>query len=1368
MTSRQLWLISLAGIILAAGTTFGDTNILTNPGFESGTSGWLARSGTISAVTSPVRTGTYSGRSTGRTATWQGIQQDVLGKMVAGQAYQISAYVRISAASDTVKVSIQKTDGNGTTYANVATGTANNTGWIQLSGNYTLSVTGTLTELLVYFEGPASGVDIYVDDAVVYGPDGSQVDPEASGQVSIGTRHQTIEGFGAAGAWYEGTLVSLGQSNPGIYDILFRDLGLDIYRLRNAYDQDGGADYMSRSAQIIAAGEASLGRPLKVLISCWSPPAYLKSNGETANGGTLIGGPSAYAYSGLADWWADSVTAWAGYGVDADYISIQNEPDWSASWDTCLYEGTETTSYAGYNLAFEAVWQELNTRMGSSMPKMLGGESAGLLGSPEYLDALLNLSHVYGYAHHLYNIGAGDNPDQYLTTMQSFNAAYGDKPLFQTEYEKATGSWPDAYNMALLLHNSLTVEEVAGYLYWDLFWGSTNVGLVSVTSSSYTINSDYWGFKQFSAYIHSGWQRVDASTDSSALRISAYISPNGENLTVVVINTSDSTDISLTPSFPGFTILNGTIYRTSQTQNCVNAGSYTGGAVTIAAKSVVTLALTGPTTAERTLTVSSTAGGSVTTPGEGDFQYTQGSTAVIAATEDLHYDFTEWTGSAVTAGKVADPYGASTTVTMDADYTVVANFSPDLTPPAAPTGLTAAGGNQSVLLNWNDNGEADLYGYNVYRSTTSGSGYTQINGSLLSSSNYTDTDVINGTTYYYVVTAVDEVLNESADSGEASATPNQIILYTFAGITQADTDYNAYACDVDVFPFAGSSDNRNTMVEATDAQYINISANNTAEWVTADPGYSDQVFLWVEMKIHELPASISRIDLTFNGNTDTSSTVHRLYVLSAGADWTQDVSWIQVGSDLSIPPDVDTTLTGSITADIEDYIDAAGTLIWGVYELTSSEDMRINYLEMTVYANNVVDTTPPAAPAGLTTAAGEGVVDLDWDDNIEEDLAGYNLYRSTTSGSGYTPLNGALLTGSNYTDDSVINGTTYYYVVTAVDTSSNESDPCPEEPATPADVTPPAAPAGLWSSIAGGPIVLDWNDNEETDLDGYNVYRSSTSGSGYTQLNGTLLTSSNYTDSGAVSGNVYYYVVTAVDTADNESADSFEISALLSDNGMGLILREWWTGISGGAVGDLTSHADYPDSPSGRDRLGALEGPTNWDDTYGTRIRGYLHPPAGGDYTFWIASDDDSQLRLSIDGDPNHAVPIAFVSGFTDPRQWDAYPSQQSSSFSLTAGQKYYIEVLHKEGSGGDHVSVAWSGPGISQQVISGAYLSPWFVGLYGDFTGEGLVDLEDLAAFVLDWLDEGCSLTAGMDLNGDCRIDLYEFSILSQNWLFE
>ena len=81
----------------------------------------------------------------------------------------------------------------------------------------------------------------------------------------------------------------------------------------------------------------------------------------------------------------------------------------------------------------------------------------------------------------------------------------------------------------------------------------------------------------------------------------------------------------------------------------------------------------------------------------------------------------------------------------------------------------ATPGNAKVTLNWADNTGADLAGYNVYRSEVSGGPYTKV--ATVTSSKCTNTRLINGTTYYYVVTASDDWGHESGYSAEVSATP---------------------------------------------------------------------------------------------------------------------------------------------------------------------------------------------------------------------------------------------------------------------------------------------------------------------------------------------------------------------------------------------------------------------------------------------------------------------------------------------------------------------------------------------------------------------------------------------------------------------
>jgi hypothetical protein len=85
------------------------------------------------------------------------------------------------------------------------------------------------------------------------------------------------------------------------------------------------------------------------------------------------------------------------------------------------------------------------------------------------------------------------------------------------------------------------------------------------------------------------------------------------------------------------------------------------------------------------------------------------------------------------------------------------------------------------------------------------------------------------------------------------------------------------------------------------------------------------------------------------------------------------------------------------------------------------------------------DTTPPAAPAGLSATAGKRKITLNWTANTEPDLAGYNVYRSSSATGTFTKLNSSPVTTNTYTNSSLTSGSTWYYYVTAVDTSNNQS-----------------------------------------------------------------------------------------------------------------------------------------------------------------------------------------------------------------------------------------------------------------------------------------------------------------------------------------
>ena len=83
---------------------------------------------------------------------------------------------------------------------------------------------------------------------------------------------------------------------------------------------------------------------------------------------------------------------------------------------------------------------------------------------------------------------------------------------------------------------------------------------------------------------------------------------------------------------------------------------------------------------------------------------------------------------------------------------------------------------------------------------------------------------------------------------------------------------------------------------------------------------------------------------------------------------------------------------------------------------------------------------------------------------------------------------------------------------------------------------------------------------------------------------------------------------------------------------------------------------------------------------------------ADGRLHFWISAINGFALRLSTDDNPTNATQIATVAVWTNAQEWTKETNQKSAAIALTAGKKYYIEALQKEGTGGDSLAVAWGG----------------------------------------------------------------------------
>ena len=141
------------------------------------------------------------------------------------------------------------------------------------------------------------------------------------------------------------------------------------------------------------------------------------------------------------------------------------------------------------------------------------------------------------------------------------------------------------------------------------------------------------------------------------------------------------------------------------------------------------------------------------------------------------------------------------------------------------------------------------------------------------------------------------------------------------------------------------------------------------------------------------------------------------------------------------------------------------------------------------------------------------------------------------------------------------------------------------------------------------------------------------------------------------------------------------------------LLREVWEGIPSERLSMLTDSPDYPDRPTSTNYVTDLfEAPTDVLDNYGQRMHGYVVAPQTGNYTFWIASDDNGALYLSTDENPANARVIATVNSWTSARGWDWEANQRSEPIALIGGRIYYIAALMKEG-GGDNLAVRWLMP---------------------------------------------------------------------------
>lgn len=131
-------------------------------------------------------------------------------------------------------------------------------------------------------------------------------------------------------------------------------------------------------------------------------------------------------------------------------------------------------------------------------------------------------------------------------------------------------------------------------------------------------------------------------------------------------------------------------------------------------------------------------------------------------------------------------------------------------------------------------------------------------------------------------------------------------------------------------------------------------------------------------------------------------------------------------------------------------------------------------------------------------------------------------------------------------------------------------------------------------------------------------------------------------------------------------------------------------------------------------RLTLLRAPLGRGDHQGIRLRALVTAPTTGAYQFWLSADETAVLALGRDHRAATRRVIARVRRAVPYGAYDTSSGQRSGVIQLVAGQRYFIELFTKDGTGADHATVAWAGPGFARQEIAAAFLTPTSGGCRG------------------------------------------------------
>ncbi len=483
--------------------------------------------------------------------------------------------------------------------------------------------------------------------------------------------------------------------------------------------------------------------------------------------------------------------------------------------------------------------------------------------------------------------------------------------------------------------------------------------------------------------------------------------------------------------------------------------------------------------------------------------------------------------------------------------------------PTAPASLTATPSPGSVALSWSLVSGSGTLTYNVYRSTTSGSGYTALTTGI-SGTTYTDSTVTNGTTYYYVVT-LNNISGESSYSNEASV--RSIPHFSITAI-----DVNGAGALKVTFNSASGASAYTVKYGTTSGSYGTTSSTNATSpyTITGLTGGTPYYIMVSATNAVGTGASV-------NANAEFSGTPLSVFSISSAVATSSQTTLSWASSNGATAYDISYgTTSGNYTTTLTNK-----TSPFAVTGLTNGTTYYFKVIAKNATGNldssNEVSSSPnavPTVPSSLTGTATHNQVALSWGASAGAGPITYNVYRSSTSGS-YTSALATSISSTTYTDTTVSDGTIYYYIVTATNVGgdSNDSNEFDAEPINNFSLST--------LSTASTSTDLVWGS--ATGASSYDIQYGTTSGTYITTLSNQ---SSGATISSLTPGTTYYFKVNAKNTHHGSVMSSNELSG---------------TPVSGFAITGLNQNGAGSASLSWSSSAGS----TSYDVKYGTSSGSY-------------------------------------------------------------------------------------------------------------------------------------------------------------------